>query len=582
MEGIKRHWWAAGTGALLFAYALLSTYFGNSLKAYILGDLTALILMSATTAAMVVNAKRFSGQARIFWFLMASGFLLWVINQALWTWYEVVLRKPLPDPFIGDAILFLHLIPFMAAVAFRPHRRRDEHKLHFSTLSFLMLLVWWVFLYAFIVFPDEYIVTNVDVYGHNYDLLYLVENLLVLAVLGAASTRAQGGWRRVYWNLFLASALYTIGSESMNAAITRDQYYSGSTYDLPFIAAISWFFWSALVARRPGENFEPAPAVRRGLQRLAPRLAMIAMLSLPVMGYWTIYYDLSPWPIRKFRILVILVALLALGTFVFLKQYLLDRELIRLLDESNNSFSNLQRLQTQVVQQEKLASLGQLVAGAAHELNNPLTAILGYSEVLSANSALQEEQRSMVLKIRQQARRTRDLVTDLLRFAQQAPAEKSPLDLGALLQRVVHTQMIKVEGRKIEIKFTCEPNLPKLVGNANQIFTACLQIIDNAIDALEEDGGGRLFVSLAREEDSFVIHFSDSGPGVKDAKRVFDPFYTTKPIGKGTGLGLSATYGVVKDHGGQISCHNKPDRGAVFIVRLPIMPILAVAASTRS
>ena len=127
-------------------------------KAYILGDLTALILMSATTAAMVVNAKRFSGQARIFWFLMASGFLLWVINQALWTWYEVVLRKPLPDPFIGDVILFLHLIPFMAAVAFRPHRRRDEHKLHFSTLSFLMLLVWWVFLYAFIVFPDEYII----------------------------------------------------------------------------------------------------------------------------------------------------------------------------------------------------------------------------------------------------------------------------------------------------------------------------------------------------------------------------------------------------------------------------------------
>ena len=188
----------------------------------------------------------------------------------------------------------------------------------------------------------------------------------------------------------------------------------------------------------------------------------------------------------------------------------------------------------------------------------------------------------MVLKIRQQARRTRDLVTDLLRFAQQAPAEKSPLNLGALLQRVVHTQMIKVEGRKIEIKFSCEPSLPKLVGNANQIFTACLQIIDNAIDALEEDGGGRLLVSLAREEDSFVIHFSDSGPGVKDAKRVFDPFYTTKPIGKGTGLGLSATYGVVKDHGGQISCHNKPDRGAVCIVRLPIMPILAVAASTRS
>ena len=212
------------------------------------------------------------------------------------------------------------------------------------------------------------------------------------------------------------------------------------------------------------------PAVKRGLQRLAPRLAMVAMLSLPVMGFWAIYFDISPWPLRKFRLLVILVALLSLGTFVFLKQFLLDRELIRLLDDSNNSFENLQRLQTQVVQQEKLASLGQLVSGAAHEINNPLTAILGYSELLSSHATLDESQRSMVVKIRQQARRTRDLVADLLRFAQQAPAEKSPLDLSMLVQRVVHTQMIKVEGKKIEIKFVTEPNLPRVMGNAATNF----------------------------------------------------------------------------------------------------------------
>jgi signal transduction histidine kinase len=385
----------------------------------------------------------------------------------------------------------------------------------------------------------------------------------------------------VYWNLFLASALYTIGSQSMNAAITRGQYYSGSLYDIPFLAAISWFLWAAVVARQPSEDFEPVPAAKRGLQQLAPRLAMIAMLSLPVMGYWALFYDPSPWPLRKFRLMVILVALLALGTFVFLKQYLLDRELIRLLDDSHNSFENLQRLQTQVVQQEKLASLGQLVSGAAHELNNPLTAILGYSDLLSSHATLDESQRSMVLKIRHQARRTSDLVADLLRFAQQAPAEKSALDLSTLLQRVVHTQMIKVEGRKIEIKFVCEPGLPKVLGNANQIFTACLQIIDNAIDALEEVGGGNLVVSLSREQAALVIQFSDSGPGVLEPKRVFDPFYTTKPIGKGTGLGLSATYGIVQDHGGQIFCLNKPERGAVFIVRLPALPDLAVAAATR-
>jgi two-component system NtrC family sensor kinase len=309
-------------------------------------------------------------------------------------------------------------------------------------------------------------------------------------------------------------------------------------------------------------------------------MAMVAMLSLPPMGFWALAFDPSPWPIRKFRLLVILLALLALGTFVFLKQYLLDRELIRLLDESHSSFENLQRLQTQVVLQEKLASLGQLVSGAAHELNNPLTAILGYSDLLSSNAALDDGQRSMVVKIRQQARRTRDLVVDLLRFAQQAPAEKSALDLGTLLQRVVHTQMIKVEGKKIEIKLVSEPGLPRVLGNANQLFTACLQIIDNSIDALEEDGGGRLVIALTREDSSVVINFADTGPGLREPKRVFDPFYTTKPIGKGTGLGLSATYGVVKDHDGEISCYNKQERGAVFVIRLPALPTAAIAAAT--
>ena len=188
----------------------------------------------------------------------------------------------------------------------------------------------------------------------------------------------------------------------------------------------------------------------------------------------------------------------------------------------------------------------------------------------------------MVVKIRQQARRTRDLVADLLRFAQQAPAEKSALDLSMLLQRVIHTQMIKVEARKIEIKFVSETNSSKVLGNANQLFTACLQIIDNAIDALEEVGGGKVVVSLTREGDSLSIQFSDSGPGVREPKRVFDPFYTTKPIGKGTGLGLSATYGVVQDHGGQISCFNKPDGGAVFVVRLPALPATAVATASKA
>jgi two-component system NtrC family sensor kinase len=128
-----------------------------------------------------------------------------------------------------------------------------------------------------------------------------------------------------------------------------------------------------------------------------------------------------------------LITMMIMGGIVFLRQHLLDRELIRLLRSSEESFNNLKRLQTQLVQSEKLASLGQLVGGAAHELNNPLTAMLGYSELL-ASSGLTEEQRSLASKIAQQVRRTRVLISILLNFARQVPGEKVLVDLNSVVR----------------------------------------------------------------------------------------------------------------------------------------------------
>jgi signal transduction histidine kinase len=107
-------------------------------------------------------------------------------------------------------------------------------------------------------------------------------------------------------------------------------------------------------------------------------------------------------------------------------------------------------------------------------------------------------------------------------------------------------------------------------GNANQLFQAFVEIIENAMDALEEAGGGSLEITAQRQGNEAVLQFSDTGPGIREPQRVFDPFYTTKPVGKGTGLGLSAVYGVIQDHGGQITCQNKREGGALFVLRLPV------------
>jgi signal transduction histidine kinase len=555
-------------GGLALALAIASLALGRGYALAVVGNLSALILLLMATFAMAANARRERGQNRLFWALWAAGCALWTVNQACWAFYEVILRRDLPDPFLGDVILFIHLVPMMAAVALRPHRPEEGKKLYFGTLNFLMLLLWWVFLYAFVVFPDEYVVLNARVYSPHYDILYLIQNLLLVTALAVAAWGPKGSWRPVYFNLLLASAAYTLSSTLINLAISRNAYHTGSLYDVPFTLAVFWFFWTAIAARK--QTLEAAPAETPSpWMALAPRASMIAILSLPPLGFWTIFSDPSLPRLRYFRLLVTLAAMLVLGLFVFIRQYALDRELIRLLTEAQQSYENLERLQTELVQKEKLASLGQLVAGAAHEINNPLAAILGYSELLSGQASLRPDQVNMAMKIGQQARRTRDLVARLLSFAQQAPEEKTMVDLGLLAHRAVQMEALRLESKHIHARAEIDPDMPLIWGNANQLFQCCVQIISNASDALEESGGGEFVVKGYFAGGRVVLEFQDNGPGIREPQRVFDPFYTTKPIGKGTGLGLSATYGVVQDHKGQIGCHNRPQGGAVFTMRFP-------------
>jgi signal transduction histidine kinase len=438
--------------------------------------------------------------------------------------------------------------------------------------------VWWVVVYAFFVFPEEYIVTNVAVYSPRWDLLYFVEGMILIAVSAWAFFTSSGSWRELYRNIFFAAALYTFSSEAMDAAIARGAYKTGGIYDLPFLGAALGFLWVAIVARRSLRDIQTMPSIRLARRPVAPELAKLALLSLPVMGYWALFLSNQQPYLRQVRFAVAMGGVAILAFVVFLKQHLLDQKLVQLLNHSRKSFDNLQRLQGRVIQQAKLASLGELVALAAGELEHPLSAILSSSERMAASSNLSREQLSNAQKIGQQARRTRELVSDLLSFSQQTPGEKGFLELKPLLQRAVQMEGFKLENKKISLTVESNDPLPRVLGNPNQLLQAFLQIIENAVDALQEIGGGRLQVSLWREGNEVVVQFADSGPGLRDPERVFDPFYTTKPVGKGTGLGLSATYGVVQDHKGQITCYNRPEGGAAFEIRLPVLKATAPLA----
>ena len=288
-----------------------------------------------------------------------------------------------------------------------------------------------------------------------------------------------------------------------------------------------------------------------------------------MLGVWTVLMDKSEAPTRVFRISSVLAAMLVLGTFVFLRQYVLDQTLMSLLSESRRAYDSQKQLQTQLVQKEKLASLGNLIAGAAREIDHPLDAVMNYSEQIWSQEKLTAEQSALVRKIVTQAQRTRDLVANLLSFAQQAPGEKNLVDLSVLLNRATQMLDSRRTSCKIQIRLSIEKDFPKVLGNANQLFQGFIEIIENSIDALQEIGGGSLEITAKRDGREILLQFSDNGPGIRDPQRVFDPFYTTKAVGKGTGLGLSVVYGVVQDHGGQIACQNNPQGGASFTLRLP-------------
>ncbi len=555
--------------ALVLAFALAPVVFPNPFFRTAMGNLIPILIGTATLILSTRNALDSRGHTRLFWVLMTSGLFMWWLNQCGWVWYEVIYRQRVPDAFYGDIILFLHPVPFMAAVAIRPQKAHESEGILPSALNVVILLVWGIVVYAYAVFPDEYLVRNVPVFSLRWDLLYLAESLIVIAVSGWSYLTSTGAWRTLYRAILLASAMYAMASEAINIAISRGTYSTGGLADIPFVIALLLFFWVALSGRRCLQEAQTTPSESAATGLFAPMLAKVALLSLPVMGYWALFMGSESTYLRQVRFGVAMGGVALLAFFVFLKQHLLDRRLVQLLLHSRSSYDNLQRLQGRVVQQAKLASLGELVALAASELEYPLTTVLDSSERLAASSNLSRDQLSIAQKIGQQARRTRDLVNDLLSFAQQTPGEKSPLELKPLLQRAVQMEGFKLEKRNISLTVESNSAVPRVLGNSNQLLQAFLQVIENAVDALQEAGGGRLIVSLRHEDSEVVIEFADTGPGLREPERVFDPFYTTKPVGKGTGLGLSATYGVVQDHKGQITCSNRAQGGAAFEIRLP-------------
>ncbi|MDR7563037.1 MAG: ATP-binding protein [Armatimonadota bacterium] len=231
----------------------------------------------------------------------------------------------------------------------------------------------------------------------------------------------------------------------------------------------------------------------------------------------------------------------------------------------------LEQTQARLVQSEKLAAIGQLVAGVAHELNNPLTSVLGYAQLLEAGELEGEDARRALGIVLQEADRARRIVQNLLTFARQQARERGPVDVNAALEQTVALRRYELERAGVEFALDLACDLPPIEGDVYQLQQVFLNLINNAAQAFA-GGRGRIEIRTVHREGRVVVEVADTGPGIppEHLHRIFDPFFTTKDVGQGTGLGLSISYGIVRDHGGEIYAENRPEGGARFVIELPV------------
>src|SRR6266568_1331208 len=243
-------------------------------------------------------------------------------------------------------------------------------------------------------------------------------------------------------------------------------------------------------------------------------------------------------------------------------------EKVQLYEETCKAYDDLRRAQEQLLQSEKMSAIGQLIAGVAHELNNPLTAILGYAQLLESEK-LEDRAMEYVSKVFKQAQRTHRVVQNLLSFARQRKPEKQDFDVVKVLDEALLLRDYDMKVSSIKLQREIETDVPAVSGDPHQLEQVFLNIINNALDAMREGEQRSLRVRVHASGENVIVEFHDSGPGLTEPSRIFEPFYTTKSVGKGTGLGLSICYGIVKEHGGEISARNAKGGGAVIEVRLP-------------
>ena len=384
-----------------------------SFRLTMFGDSVPILLLVLAILAARENFRRMEGVLPIFWRVFAAGLTFLALSQAYWYYYDWRRLNSSPSPIPGDSLFILAHVFFLSALALRPHSSSAGRDLRTRSLDFILLSCWWLSLYGYLSLPWQVLFHDYAHYNPSYYFLALLQHMVIIVALLVLAFRKTAAWQRFYFLLAAAFILIAAGNLMLSIAIDRGWYYAGSYYDAPFFLAIYMFSFIAGLGSslHPSEDTTPNRELIQSVW--TARFAMLGVLSLPFLALLGLYEKDVPVALASFRLKFIFEATFLFGILVYLKLGLVARELVRLVRLTRDSIANLKAVQQKVVHTEKLIALGRLASGAAHEISNPLTAILGYSELLTDIPSLTDDDRAHARSIQRQVRSAQDAVNSL-------------------------------------------------------------------------------------------------------------------------------------------------------------------------
>lgn len=565
-----------GAGFILL-YGALSVVTGQQVAA--LGDAAQLVPPLAYAAFTFWLARRCRGQVRSFWHLNAVHGVMWAAGQAVWTYYDLV-HGGVPVISPTDPLFFASSVPLAAALYGRPERDRPRWLFDIVLLDLVLIALFSAFVYSYFVVSIAITDGNEQLYHTNLTQLLNARNLaLALWGLWVWRTAPSPAWRRMLGIYAAGLGLAFAGGIGYDLADQNGRYAPGALWDVSWMLPYVFMGMAAAVAYDEGllEPAEEAPALAR--LPVVSLIAITLLVAIPAVDEIARrLLDVSP-ATAALRTRLALAMMIPFGLVVVVREFLSRRALLRAGQE-------LVSAREQLVQKEKLAAVGQLVSGVAHELNNPLQGVLGYAELMLAArpSALDTEE---LTAIRDNANRAAGIVRNLMTFAGRTSSARGWQQINRVVRDAVAGREPHLQTGGIDLRLELADRLPLVYLDQARLEDVLVNLIQNAEAAILSRRGatprpagmpqpwqGEIVIATRGHGDAgrILIEVADNGSGLRDEdlRRVFDPFFTTREVGQGTGLGLSVCYGIVREHGGRITARNAAAGGAIFTIELPV------------